>query len=115
MRWTAHSGEDQIVVTNLKPSVRRTPMHSKRRRCRHDRLKQQVRVKAHHQRVFANDETRVAVVPPGFFAQHFDAFITQEIERGEVNRLDFVFAELGNRRVGGLYPQPGVTRLQRGP
>ena len=40
---------------------------------------------------------------PGFFAQHLDAFITQQIERGEMDRLDFVLAELGNRRVGVLY------------
>ena len=100
MRRAANGGKDQVVVTDLKPSVRRTPVHGKRRRRMHDCLKQQVRVKAHHKRVFANVKARVAIVSSSLFAQYLDAFITQQIERGQVNRLNFIFAELCNRGIG---------------
>ena len=88
-------------------------MHGKRGRRLGDCLKQHVGVELHHQRVFVDVKPGFAVSLSGLYIQHLNAFIAQQIERGQVNCLKLIFAELRNRRIRVFDSKPRITRLER--
>ena len=117
MRRPADGGKYQVVVPNLEPVFRCPAMHREALRCLADGLEHHVGIEAHHQSfVIYYRCARLGIKFPGLGAQYFDALVAQQGERGLVDRLYMVFAELGDRRVGVFQVLPrrlGLVRFAR--
>ena len=85
MRWPPHGGKNQVVISHFKPALGRSTVHGEASRSLLNSLEQPIWIEAHHQGIVVYPGTGICINLAGLEAQHFNAFIAQQRERGLMN------------------------------